>query len=453
MAKRFDSPIVDDTDEGPGDYPNSDGPAPLTEQQDAEVVRLIEGEPFDAKAVKQLNGQGAGSTPDSAARDYQPPPTLTREETRKQMSEWEAEDKAEAEATTSGPRLVAVNMALVEPVEVEWLWYPYLPATKLTIMEGAPGLGKSYLSLSIASALSHGKIPATNQDLPDGPQRVLIFTAEDALDDTVKPRLELLGADQTKINAVGARTEETEEGDQYLSLDPDGLAVLDNTLRHYKPALVIIDPLVAYLGPDLDMHRANETRRVFTALGNISTSNKCAMMLIRHTKKSAKDGSAINAGIGSIDIIAAVRSSLLVGEYHLTADDGSEISGNALTHSKHNLSPAGDSLGYYIDGQYGLVWGGVLPDVRDHDLLGAPPRPRGRPNTKTEAATEWLKQFLADGPRPSAEVKECAQVAGHSDYALEQAKTILGIKSEKGTGASHGVWVWTPPWNQQLDIH
>ena len=412
---------------------------------------------FDAKQVKQLNGQGAESTPDSAAQKaiegYQPPPTLTREETRKQMGEWETEEAEETEPATSGPRLVAVNMALVEPVEVDFLWYPYLPKTKLTIMEGAPGLGKSYISLSIASALSNGKIPATNQDLPDGPKRVLIFTAEDALDDTISPRLNLLGADRTKINAVGARTEETKEGDQYLSLDPDGLAVLDNTIRHYKPALVVIDPLVAYLGRDLDMHRANQTRPVLTALGNISTSNKCAMMLIRHTKKSAKDGSAINAGIGSIDLIAAVRSTLLVGEYCLTDEDGSEITGNALTHSKHNLSPAGDSLGYYIDGQHGLVWGGPLPDVRDHDLLGAPPRPRGRPNTKTEAATEWLRKFLADGPRPAAEVKECAKVAGHSGYALEQAKNILEIKSEKGTGDTHGEWVWAPPWNQQLDIY
>ena len=100
--------------------------------------------------------------------------------------------------------LKMIRMSEVESQEVKWLWYPFIPYGKLTIIQGDPGDGKTTLVLNIAAKLSKGECLDSDMDVQD-PVNVIYQTAEDGLADTVKPRLELAGADCEKILVIDER--------------------------------------------------------------------------------------------------------------------------------------------------------------------------------------------------------------------------------------------------------
>ena len=86
----------------------------------------------------------------------------------------------------------------VTPKPVDWLWYPYIPFGKLTVIQGDPGEGKSTFVLNLVSLLTNGR------PMPDGyktpkPRVAIYQCAEDGMADTIKPRLEQAGADCEKV--------------------------------------------------------------------------------------------------------------------------------------------------------------------------------------------------------------------------------------------------------------
>ena len=111
--------------------------------------------------------------------------------------------------------LKIIRMSEVESQEVKWLWYPFIPYGKLTIIQGDPGDGKTTLVLNIAAKLSKGECLDSDMDVQE-PVNVIYQTAEDGLADTVKPRLELAGADCEKILVI-------DESDKSLSMADERL--------------------------------------------------------------------------------------------------------------------------------------------------------------------------------------------------------------------------------------
>ncbi|OFZ50409.1 MAG: hypothetical protein A2381_13510 [Bdellovibrionales bacterium RIFOXYB1_FULL_37_110] len=318
-----------------------------------------------------------------------------------------------------------VNLADVVAEEVEWFWYPYIPKGKVTLLEGDPGLGKSWLSLYLAVATSLGS------DLPDSPKReaanVLLLCAEDGIEDTIKPRLEAMGGDHTKIFAYQAP----------LTMDTKGSQTLSGILKKTKPALIIIDPLVAFLGEKTDMHRANEIRPIMTRLFNIATQYNCAILGIRHLKKSKED-KAIYNGLGSIDITASARSVLFVGKH----PHKENVRG--MAHIKSNLAPMGDILGFEIkDAKF--EWTGKL-DISLQDLLSADDSTNKNPGALGEAI-DFLEAFLSKEPIGAIAIKLAAKEAGIKNRTLDRAKKELGIisKSEKDPTTGQKRWVWILP--------
>ena len=139
--------------------------------------------------------------------------------------------------------LELINMADVEATEVEWLWYPYIPYGKITILQGDPGEGKTTLVLNLAAMLSKG------QELPESysaaePINIIYQTAEDGLSDTVKPRLVAANADYSRITVI-------DESKVELSLTDERL---EQAILRTQARLVILDPLQAYIGANVDMH-------------------------------------------------------------------------------------------------------------------------------------------------------------------------------------------------------
>ncbi len=216
-------------------------------------------------------------------------------------------------------------VADVEAESIRWLWYPYVPQGKVTLVEGDPGVGKSWMVLAVATAVAAG------QGLPNeaqcDPRNVLLLSSEDGLGDTIRPRLDALRADVSRIFAL--------EGP--LIFDGGGLGLVAQSIEKHQPRLVIIDPLVAYLGANVDLHRANETRSVMAALSRLAERTQSAIVVVRHLTKSGKER-PIYRGLGSIDITAACRSVLLVGA------DPDQPTRRAVVQIKNNLAEIGSAL-------------------------------------------------------------------------------------------------------------
>ena len=192
--------------------------------------------------------------------------------------------------------LKMIRMSEVQSQEIEWLWYPFIPYGKLTIIQGDPGDGKTTMVLNLAAKLSKGEALDKNMKVTE-PVNVIYQTAEDGLADTVKPRLELAGADCERIIVI-------DESDKSLSMVDERL---EEAIVRTGARLLILDPIQAYLGGGMDMNRANEARDMTKKLGALAEKTKCAIILIGHMNKASGNKAAYR-GMGSIDFFAVARS-------------------------------------------------------------------------------------------------------------------------------------------------
>ncbi len=318
-----------------------------------------------------------------------------------------------------------VCIADVEAETVSWLWLPYIPRGKLTLLEGDPGIGKSWVSLAIATAVSIGRgLPGTEAIESES---VVLASAEDGLGDTIRPRLDAMGADVRNVHAIKGA----------LDFGNGGLAMLEGFIERVKPSLVIIDPLVAYIGAGVDIHRANETRAVMAKLADIAEKHGCAILAVRHLTKGGAM-KAIYRGIGSIDFAAACRSVLMAG------CDPDNPQKRGLVQIKSNLAPMGKAIGFELrDG--GFYWTGES-DLTAARILAIEDSGEGK-SARDEAA-DFLRDELADGQVEAAQVWRHAREAGLAEETLKRAKAMLGIitRRQGETGKrGGGKFTWELP--------
>lgn len=298
-------------------------------------------------------------------------------------------------------------MADVEAKEVKFLWYPYIPYGKLTIIQGDPGEGKTTAVLQLAALLTKGaKLPEDDQERE--PINVIYQTAEDGLADTVKPRLEAAGADCSRVMVI-------DESEQGLSMSDERI---EAALKKTNAKLVILDPIQAYLGSGVDMHRANEIRPVMKHLGDLAEKYGCAIILIGHMNKASGSKSAYR-GLGSIDFQATARSVLIVGR--IKDDPTCRV----IAHDKSSLAPEGQPIAFRLDKDNGVTWEGAVEITVDELLSGEPKV------TKLKGAKDFLTNYLANGPKPSTEIFEAAEAEGIKKRTLFNAKDELEISATK----------------------
>ena len=330
----------------------------------------------------------------------------------------------QASEVIEGNSIKLICLADVVPEKVEFLWRPYIPKGKLTLLEGDPGVGKSWLTCAIATATVAGEGPSGW--MQDTPGNVLMLSVEDGLADTLRPRLDAMRANVKRIFALQGA----------LILNDSGLLRLESEIIDYKPILVAIDPLVAYLGAGVDMHRANETRAVMSRLAILAERYHCAIVAVRHLTKGGKD-KAIYRGIGSIDFTAACRSVLLVG------GDPDDSSRRAVVHIKSNLSEKGAAIGYEIR-EDGFYWTGASDLTAERILASTSDEEQG---SALRSAENFLREALSDGPRWAKEIKEEAKETGISQATLLRARQAMDVKVRKEgkPGDKQQRWVWMLP--------
>lgn len=322
--------------------------------------------------------------------------------------------------------LKLIHMEDVVSKEVEWLWYPYIPYGKITIIEGDPGEGKTTLVLKLAAALSRGLPLPCDDDKEYEPIHIIYQTAEDGIEDTIKPRLEKAGADCSMIRVI-------DETDKELSMTDDRLeqAIIETGAR-----LIILDPIQAYIGATVDMHRANETRPVLKHLGIIAEKHNCAIILIGHMNKASGSKSTYR-GLGSIDIQATARSVLLVARLR----DKPNI--RIMAHDKSSLAPAGDAIGFEMTEDNGMVCIGPYDITIDELLSGN----EGRGKKKLDIAENFIKEYFGSNKViPSNEIMMEAAKRSIKRNTLLSAKKKLGITSDKEKAEDGTIyWTWIMP--------
>ena len=312
-------------------------------------------------------------------------------------------------------KLKMIRMSEVQSQEIEWLWYPFIPYGKLTIIQGDPGDGKTTMVLNLAAKLSKGEALDENMKVTE-PVNVIYQTAEDGLADTVKPRLELAGADCERIIVI-------DESDKSLSMVDERL---EQAIVRTGARLLILDPIQAYLGGGMDMNRANEARDMTKKLGALAEKTKCAIILIGHMNKASGNKAAYR-GMGSIDFFAVARSVLLVGRVE------GESNTRAVVQIKNNLAAFGHPKAFALS-EDGFKWLGDYEITVDEVLGGITPKAN-----KMEQAKQMLRELAeTQSAVLSNEIFDRANELGISQRTMENAKKELGVQTRKINNA----WYW-----------
>jgi len=375
----------------------------------------------------------AGGTAEALRTVIEQTPLWTPPARQEQVHEEQAQEEQ------SAPRRgVRICLADVQPEEITWLWPGRIPYGKITLLVGDPGLGKSFLSLYLASRLSTG---SALQGETERPPRIdtLLLSAEDDLADTIRPRLDRMGADVNRISAFQGILETDEDGrdiERMVRLDTD-LAELERQIEETGARFVVVDPINAYLGKT-DGNQDIDLRRVLNPLAIIAARHKVAMLVVTHSNKRS-EGNKLHRVMGSLAFVGLARSVLAVG-----ADP--DVPGRCnMVQIKNNLAAHAPGLGYrIIAGE--VVWDSdpvslTADTVFDHKQ-SAPPAVS---DAMGEAIT-FLQTALEQGPRKAKEIDHERRELGITDSTFKRAKAKLGITSTRVGGAgSAGYWIFEYP--------
>ncbi len=318
---------------------------------------------------------------------------------------------------TGGPKVI--HMHEVVPVDVAWLWKGYIPLGAITTLDGDPDMGKSTIMCDIAARVSTGR------RMPDGSKGilggVLMLSAEDTPEAAIIKRLTAAGADLTRIKClqeISAWQEHTgyEPSDQVII--PRDIPYIESLSIMYDVRLIVLDPLMAFFDSSTDTYRDQDVRRVLYQLKLVAEKAGASVTIPRHLTKQ-QGGKAIYRGGGSIGIIGAARSGLMVGMS--PSDDGLRI----LACPKHNLSAEPPSLTYELvavsdtDAPY-VRWGSIS-DIKGDELA------TGESDTLDSPAAAWYYGYLKDsgGEASWGDIKREGFSEGYSEYALKRAQKRL----------------------------
>ena len=336
---------------------------------------------------------------------------------------------------TYAPLLTCV--ADVDPQPVTWIWPGRIAVGKLTVLVGDPGLGKSFITLDWAARASTGARWPDGEE-GRGPMASLLLSAEDALDDTIRPRLDAAGANVNRITAMtGVRV-----GDQERGVHLSDVGMIEAAAIATGAELVIIDPLAAYLS-GTDSHRDADVRSLLAPIAALADRCRLAVVAVMHLSKG-QGQRAIYRANGSIAFTAAARIVLAV------AADPETEGRRLLAPVKCNLTAAPAALAYrLLDGA--VVWDAdPVPQMDVDALLNPVPATQAEDRTEAERVITDLLH-TKDWPLDAKTALEEGEAQGITERTLQRAAKKLGIHITRIGFGSKGRFVWHKPTAAPID--
>jgi AAA domain len=363
-------------------------------------------------------------------------------------------DKPSSSISRTGKTSNIIHVASVRSRNYQWLWKGHLLKGAQELLTGIPGLGKSQLQISLVASATN-----PNKPWPDGtpsgpPCNVIMLTAEDTIEECVRPRLLAANADINRVWILDCIKEDDKHRQFLLHEDLDELEKLARKIGDV--GLVTIDPITAYMGPKMDSHKSTEVRSQLGPLKVFAERTDIAVSTITHPPK-ASGAKAIDHFIGSQAFIAAGRVGHICVEEFVTTEDGDRRPTGRILYAnpKNNAAPKSPTYAFrlkecFVENDYvsgGAViapfvdWEGPVDVTADEAVAGA--MPVNKKEHKQQQLQKLISQFLKDGPVEQSTIQSQAEEMGFSHGQLRRAREKLGIVSERvgGVGPA-GRWVW-----------
>ena len=296
---------------------------------------------------------------------------------------------------------------------------PFIPANALIILAGASGCGKSSFISALAAMLSLGKGLYGNAQPP---ARILIFSAEDNYDGSIKCRLDCAEADEDNIFAIPYEDCSTYPFDIFVE-------ALEDTIKANKINLVILDPITSFLG-NININKSHEVRKCLITLQKLAKQTSCAILGIAHYNKSQKTTILSNKILGSSEFFNVPRSVVLIS-YHPY-----EQSRRVLINIKNSFIDSDTMLSYKL--HHGLIKDVTSETIPQSVLLDAQ---NPKKQSKLTKAINWLSDILQNGPVNVTDIKQMCETQDFSySYVQQTAKVALGVASRWGQDGKKHEW-------------
>lgn len=345
-------------------------------------------------------------------------------------AEFEAYRVATNRKASFKSRTVGRCMADVQPCEIRWIWPYKIPRARLTVLAGDGGVGKSFLSLSIAATLSRGASWPDACDSKQEPSNTVLLNAEDDASDTIRVRLDAAGADCSRIHIVEGVQRSANDDPSYFSL-VDDLGALEDKITETNARLCIVDPIGAFTA-GTDTHRDAAVRCILGPLAMLASRTDCGVLAILHLNKGATSKTSHRV-TGSVAWTNAARMAWLVGI------DPEDDTRRLFLPYKHNIVANPTGLAFEIvDGA--VRWNPEAIEVDPDSILAA-----DEGKAERNEAADWLSGLLAIGPMPVSEIRKALEEEAFGWRTVVRAKKSLRISSNREGYGKAGRFVWSLP--------
>ena len=337
----------------------------------------------------------------------------------------------EAEVLYATPPPTTIMLSNVEPRTVPWLWRNFIPLGRGTLISGDPGSGKTFFVLDVSARVTRARPWADGT--PGGePANVYYMTVEDDAHDTIRPRIDSLGGDPSKIAIYNA------EHPLHLDLSTEAglLRIEREIIQVGNIRLVVVDPILDFSG-GVNPNAGEEVRVLLTPLIRMAAKHNFALILIGHLNKAQTMSAIYRAGGSTSGWLGKCRASFMVFR---------DINDKTLRHVipiKANLSPQDPpQLEFTItNGQIDAKIS--TEEVDPEEMLN--PQQHGPDPRERDEAIAWLDAFFGKCPElPAKIIEDAAKANDISQSTLRRAKKHAGYHSEQRTeSGSRTFWVWT----------
>lgn len=310
-------------------------------------------------------------------------------------------------------------LSTVQSKRVQYIWPGRLAEGMLSLIDGDPGSGKTTAALDIAARVTTGD-PFPGETERREPRSVILLSAEDSAEQTLRPRMEAAGADLARVLLID---KQNQDGAAINIVLPDDLFSMNAVMSASDVALVIIDPLMAYLSGELNSNSDQDVRRALAPLMAMAERWGCAVLMIRHMNKGV-GASPMYRGGGSIGVIGAARFAFVAAR---DPDDPTGLR-RVLAPVKINVGPEPPALAYTLESVEGMdvakvEWHGEITMSAAKLVMAA--KSEAEQNAIKDAV-EWLRdQLKVSGAKPVTEVRSQATKDG---FTWDEIKTAIGVE-------------------------